>query len=91
MKSLILYSAKKRLTPAHCSVTYRDGLARVIWIRAELYPSDVDDALSVANPMDGETVLNSIPIDEDLPPSFVTGWDDYKAGRVVDMDELNGK
>jgi hypothetical protein len=64
----ILYSAKTKLTPMHQKVKCDDfNGARSIWIRittiSELTQArgfTLSDALDLARPMTGETVLNTI-------------------------------
>jgi hypothetical protein len=36
------------------------------------------------------TSLAEIEVSEAVPESFLLGWGDYQAGRVVDMDQALG-
>jgi len=55
-KSLILYSARNKLTRSHHRLPYTD-----VFVRSEKFDGDVAQALDSAKPMKGETVLNTIP------------------------------
>lgn len=56
MKSLILYSAQSKLSKRHHRLPYTN-----VFIRSEKFNGDISEALDAAKPMDGETVLNTIP------------------------------
>ena len=56
IKSLILYSAHIKLTQRHHRLPYTD-----VFVRSEKFDGDVSQALDAAKPMEGETVLNTIP------------------------------
>ncbi len=75
MKSLIVYSSPTQLSPLHRFVqsTRIDEHGEVrplpagehasFYVRAEVFEGDVSDALDAANPLKGETVLNTIPLE----------------------------
>ncbi len=76
MKSLILYSCPRQLTPLHRFVQAtrvdEGGTVRPLqtgetrgstYIRIEIFEGDIDDALDAAKPFEGETVLNTIPLE----------------------------
>lgn len=66
MPSLILYSAPAKLTAQHHLVSTGNG-SHVVFVRAESHPGNPLDALDAARPMDGETVLNAVPVADGIP------------------------
>lgn len=58
MKTFLLYSAATALTPDHYVVRAPGGA--LTYVRAEVFNGEIDRALDAANPLDGETVLNSV-------------------------------
>ena len=80
MKSLILYGSPKKLTNAHKLVTTPAGKHLVngalpqpaYYVRAKVFPGNVERAFDRAiaskggmySAMEGETLLNTMPIDE---------------------------
>lgn len=58
-QSVILYASLKQLTPQHQFVATNQG--NVIFIRAVEFEGNFDDALDAAKPLEGESVLNSVP------------------------------
>lgn len=59
MKSLILYSALIKLSTDHHPLETPHG--KPIYIRMEEVPMGIAEALDTARPLEGETVLNTIP------------------------------
>lgn len=71
MKSAILYASKAAGERTTCvmagtSATNKFSIAPAVplFVRAELVEGDCLSALDKAKPRDGETVLNTIPIEE---------------------------
>lgn len=67
MKSLILYGSPTKLSKVHKLVTVRTvPPARdpqpLYYVRAKLINADMEYALSIARPQQGETVLNTVEI-----------------------------
>lgn len=67
MKSLILYGSPTKLTNAHKPVTVGTvpprGQPQIpYFVRADTFNGDIDSALEHAKPMEGETVLNTVPV-----------------------------
>jgi hypothetical protein len=42
--------------------------------------------LRILDTPQGVSTITQIEVSESIPESFLTGWTDYQAGRVVDMD-----
>ncbi len=63
MKSAILYSALTQLSSRHYPV---GKLPALIYVRMSVVRCHYSDALDRANPRKGETVLNSVPLDEQV-------------------------
>jgi hypothetical protein len=61
MRSAILYSALTKLSDQHYPV---GKLPAVVYVRMKLVNTDYVHALDLAKPQDGETVLNSIAVDD---------------------------
>lgn len=58
----ILYAAKSKLTEKHCVVFVPDRTWPIVYIRMEVLKASLVDALAMAKPMEGETVLNTIEL-----------------------------
>ncbi len=63
MQSVILYS-QEQPSPDHQQITiHRDcGPARLLYVRAEQFDGEIDEALAAAKPRPSETVLNTVPM-----------------------------
>jgi hypothetical protein len=46
--------------------------------------------LQISETIQSFTSAPMIEVSEPIPESFLAGWADYKAGRVVDMDRAMG-
>ena len=65
MKSIILYCAYKKLSENYQPFPIKEVPDhQTLWIRGKVINEDIAEALYQANPMPGETVLNSIPLQE---------------------------
>lgn len=63
MKSLIIYGSHTKLTNAHKPVIPQTPFAvGQYFVRTESFNGDYPEALEKAKPMEGETVLNSVPL-----------------------------
>lgn len=66
-KSLILYGSPTKLTNAHKPVTVgtvppRGQPQPPYFVRAETFNGDIEVALDNAKPMEGEILLNTVPV-----------------------------
>lgn len=59
--SLILYGSKKKLSRNHWPVT--DHHQPKYYVRTKIFHGDCDEALIKAKPHQGESVLNTVPLD----------------------------
>ena len=60
--SLVFYAAQMQLTKDHAPIIIAGEVAA--WVRAEAFlATDASSALDKANPLRGETVLNSVDFD----------------------------
>lgn len=59
MKSAVFYAARTKLTRKHNQHGRQDN---AVYVRMEVVNQDYPEAIEKAKPMDGETVLNSIPL-----------------------------
>ncbi len=68
MRSVIIYAAYSALTEQHKPVGFTDphNPGREIYLRTEIVNVAPIDALDHVQLMEGETFLNSIPLDESL-------------------------
>jgi len=63
VRSLILYGSKVKLTNSHKLVTgWRNQPD--YYVRVDTFNGDYPEALDKAKPMEGETVLNTVPLEE---------------------------
>lgn len=60
MKSAILYGSPTKLTNAHKKVS--GNKQPPYFVRMDTINCDFESALSKATPLDGETVLNTVPL-----------------------------
>lgn len=61
MKALILYGSYTRLTHSHKLVTHPKNRVE-FYVRSELFDGGYPEALDKAKPLEGEIVLNTVPI-----------------------------
>lgn len=61
MKSLILYGSKTRLYQGHVEIKSKPPK---YFVRFEIFHGSTDEALSKARPQFGETVLNTVSIED---------------------------
>lgn len=61
MKSMVLYAS--RIAGDRGEYTAINSKGETLFVRCETVELDMDKALTKARPRDGETVLNSIPLD----------------------------
>lgn len=59
-KSLILYGSPQKLTGAHKLASHSNQPE--YYVRVDTFNGDYQEAIENADPMEGETVLNSVPI-----------------------------
>lgn len=62
MKSIILYSHPKKLTWKHVAVPAGNDSNSIVYVRSEVVLNDALGALDMADPMPGETVLNTVEL-----------------------------
>lgn len=75
MQSLILFGSPTKLTNSHKLVTTQRGQPEY-YVRAQVVPIDFETALLKCGNhiMEGETILNTIPIDKPTKP--IRNWDE---------------
>jgi hypothetical protein len=64
MKTVTLYLSQTKLTPHHCPIVTDDGTT--LYIRATVSNQTDQEALDSAQPMTGETVLNTKELTRDF-------------------------
>ena len=62
MRSAVLYGCKYKYSELYYPVSFINDSVTV-WVRMEIFDTDITEALDLANPMPDEVVLNSMEIE----------------------------